>query len=92
VVLMAVMLAGGPAPTSLGEGIGFPSGSNPDMRDVKARLFLPFLRAGCSFVSDPGSVLLLCNSSSSRLGSRWLSPAGAVPKRRLEDRWLLSSG
>jgi hypothetical protein len=38
---MAAMLAGGPAPTSLGEGIGFPSGSNPGMRDVKARLFFP---------------------------------------------------
>ena len=79
VVLMAVVLAGDPAPTSLGEGIGFPSGSYPEMRDVKARLFFPFLRAGCSFVSDPGSVLLHCNSSSSRLGSRWLSPSGKVP-------------
>lgn len=54
VVLMAVLLADGQAPTSLGEGIGFPSGSNPGMSGVKARFFFPFLRVGCSFVSDPG--------------------------------------
>lgn len=36
--LVELLLVGGAAPTSLGEGIGFLSGSNPAMISIKARL------------------------------------------------------